>query len=49
MKCTGYWDKCNCKDCNRVKELYDDIKFYWDNEEAQEEVIRELESMGYSI
>ena len=46
--CSGYWETCSCEDCNRTKELYDDIKYYWDNKELQEEVIKELESMGYS-
>ena len=46
--CNGYWEACNCKDCNRAKVLHDDIKYYWDNKEAQEEAIKELESMGYS-
>ena len=46
--CTGYWETCNCEDCNRAKELYDDIEYYWDNKEAQEEAMKELESMGYS-
>ena len=46
--CNGYWEACNCEDCNRAKELYNDIEYYWDNKEAQEEAIKELESMGYS-
>jgi len=46
--CSGYWETCNCEDCNRAKVLYDDIEYYWDNKEAQEEAIKELEGMGYS-
>ena len=46
--CNGYWEVCNCVDCNRAKELYNDIEYYWDNKKAQEEAIKELESMGYS-
>ena len=59
--CSGYWETCNCEDCNRAKELYDDIEFYLSIEElnnntdfyraikkAQEEALKELESMGYS-
>ena len=46
--CNGYWEACNCEDCNRAKELYNDIEYYWDNKEAKEEAIKELESMGYS-
>ena len=46
--CNGYWETCNCEECKIAKDLYDDIEYYWDNKEAQEEVIKELESMGYS-
>ena len=49
MECTGYWETCNCEDCKKTKELYNDIEFYWDNKEEQEEAIKKLESMGYSI
>ena len=31
--CSGYWETCNCEDCNRAKELYDDIEFYLSIEE----------------
>ena len=46
--CNGYWYECDCEDCNRAKELHDDIKYYWDDKEAREKAIKELESMGYS-
>ena len=46
--CNGYWYECDCKDCEKAKDLYDDIEFYWDNKEAQEEAMKELENMGYS-
>ena len=29
--CNGYWYECDCEDCNRAKELHDDIKYYWDD------------------
>jgi hypothetical protein len=31
--CNGYWETCNCENCNRAKELYNDIECYWDNKE----------------
>lgn len=33
----------------KVKELFSDMSFYWDNEEEREEIERTIESMGYSI
>ena len=47
--CTGYWETCKCEDCKKVKELFSDLSFYWDNEEEREEIERTIESMGYSI
>ena len=29
--CNGYWETCNCGECERAKELYDDLNFYWDD------------------
>ena len=49
MECNGYWYECSCKDCEKAKDLYEDIEFHWDNKEMQKEIARELESMGYSI
>lgn len=48
MYCTGYWETCSCEDCTRVKELYEELEFFWDNEEEQERIIEIIESMGYS-
>lgn len=47
--CEGYWETCKCDDCQKAKELYDDISFYWDNKEERERAEKELEDMGYSI
>ena len=47
--CTGYWESCGCLDCEKAKELHDDINFYWDNKEERERVEKELEDMGYSV
>ena len=47
--CEGYWETCTCEDCKKVKELFSDLSFYWDNEEEREEIERTIESMGYSI
>ena len=47
--CEGYWETCKCEDCKKVKELFSDLSFYWDNEEEREEIERTIESMGYSI
>ena len=47
--CEGYWETCSCEDCKKVKELFSDLSFYWDNEEEREEIERTIESMGYSI
>ena len=48
MCCTGYWETCSCEDCKKVKELYEELEFFWDNEEEQERIIEIIESMGYS-
>ena len=47
--CNGYWETCNCIECEKAKELYDDLNFYWDDKKRIEEVERELENMGYSV
>ena len=47
--CNGYWETCNCEDCEKAKELYDDLNFYWDNKKRIEEIEEELEDMGYSV
>ena len=47
--CNGYWETCNCVECEKVKELYDDLSFYWDDKKRIEEIERELEDMGYSV
>ena len=47
--CEGYWETCKCEDCKKVKELFSDMSFYWDNEEERKEIERTIESMGYSI
>lgn len=47
--CEGYWEVCICKDCKVVKELHEELKFYWDNQEEQERIEKQIESMGYSI
>ena len=47
--CEGYWETCSCEDCKKVKELFSDLSFYWDNEEEIKEIERTIESMGYSI
>ena len=47
--CEGYWETCTCEDCIKVKELFSDLSFYWDNKEEKEEIERKIESMGYSI
>ena len=47
--CTGYWETCKCDDCQKVKELFLDRDFYWDNKEEREEIERAIEDMGYSI
>ena len=47
--CEGYWETCNCEDCKEVKELYEELEFYWDNKEEKEEIERKIESMGYFI
>ena len=31
--CEGYWETCTCEDCKKVKELFSDLSFYWDNED----------------
>ena len=47
--CEGYWEICTCEDCKKVKELFSDLSFYWDNKEEKEEIERKIESMGYFI
>ena len=47
--CTGYWETCRWSDCEKAKELYQDLVYYWDNKEEREEIERELEKMGYSV
>ena len=43
------WETCKCEDCKKVKELFSDLSFYWDNEEEIKEIERTIESIGYSI
>ena len=47
--CTGYWETCKCKECEKAKELNDDLNFYWEIKKRIEEIERELEDMGYSV
>ena len=47
--CKGDWYECDCKDCDKVKELMQDRDFYWDNKEEREEIEKTIEDMGYSI
>ena len=47
--CTGYWETYRCNDCEKAKELYQDLDHYWDNKEERERVEKELEKMGYSV
>lgn len=52
MKCTGYWEECSCEDCKKVSYLYQMLEWLQTNERDAlyiEEVISEIESMGYSI
>ena len=50
MECNGYWETCKCEDCLLVAELYDDLYWYKQLGDFEEE-IKELEerilSMGY--
>ena len=32
--CNGYWETCNCVECEKDKELYDDIEYYWDDKKG---------------
>ena len=47
--CNGYWETCNCIECEKAKELYDDLNFYWENKKRIEEVERELENRALEI
>lgn len=54
MECTGYWDTCQCEDCQCVAALYEDLVWYHNNgpEEYQEEIKElenKIESMGYFV
>lgn len=49
MECTGYWYECNCGDCKHAKQLYEELEWFWDNEEERQRIKTELESMGYSV
>ena len=49
--CNGRWEKCDCIDCTRVKELYENIEWLSDDREFNAELIKEMEDeikgMGY--
>ena len=51
--CNGYWEKCNCEDCTKVKGLYEDLEWFKTDEETCKDVIKEIEneivSMGYFV
>lgn len=52
--CNGYYEICNCKDCKRVKELYEQLEWYENNdrEEFSYEVLEledKIENLGYWV
>ena len=51
--CNGYWEKCDCEDCSKVKGLYEDLEWFKTDEETCKDVIKEIEneivSMGYFV
>ena len=51
--CTGYWETCNCKGCNEVKELYNELEWLEKDRHFNKDEIKELEdkieNMGYFI
>ena len=51
--CNGYWEKCNCNDCAKAKDLYERIEWLESDREANLEEIKELENeieaMGYFV
>ena len=51
--CNGYWEKCNCDDCTKVKGLYKDLEWFKTDPEFCKEEIKEIEkkieSMGYFV
>ena len=51
--CNGYWEKCDCDDCIKVKGLYEDLEWFENDIEPPKEVIKEIKKkimdMGYSV
>ena len=51
--CNGYWEKCTCDDCTKVKGLYEDLEWFEGDSETCKEEIKEIknkiESMGYFV
>ena len=53
MECNGYWERCNCEECTKVKDLYEDLEWYEQDPDAFKEDIeetrKEILSMGYFL
>ena len=51
MACNLNWETCNCKDCQRARELYEELMYYHDDRTEFkweiEEIERELKENGY--
>ena len=51
--CSGYWERCKCKDCEEVKGLYENLEWLEDDKEVNSKEIKELkdkiEGMGYFV
>ena len=51
IECNGFWHECECEDCKRVAQLYEDLEWYEDNREDFGYEIAEIENeilaMGY--
>ena len=51
--CKLDYQVCNCGECQNVKNLYEELEWFAQDREYNQDIIRELEnkieSMGYSI
>ena len=51
IKCNGFYETCECEDCKRVTQLYEELEYYQDDREDFAYEIAELEqqilAMGY--
>jgi hypothetical protein len=51
--CNGYWEACNCKECKKVSDLYEELDWLEKDKDFNKDEIKEIEnkieSMGYFI